>query len=144
MESVICKSLLWKFGLATREEYIAELDRLYKKKPELFLLLELDDCSDDCDRSFERMKKYWKYHFDDVSLSRFGECLCQALETAYYSGEYDFEEFSFKSYLVWSALPHGLHKEEPYFFLSEADDCIAMSEDDRAKNFYQRFFDYYK
>ena len=85
MESLICKSLLWKMGFANAEDYNTTLDKMFLKNSNNDLLLELESCSSDCNATFDILQRYWKYECEDFSVDNFGKCLLEDLKTVYFS-----------------------------------------------------------
>ena len=144
MESLICKSLLWKIGLSTEEDYNAKLDVMFLKEPENDLLLELESCSSDCVTTFGILQRYWKYDYKDLSVEEFGRCLLEGLKTTYFSNIFTITEFGKKCYSLWQELPREINTKEPFHVLSYADDPLSWGDEAQTREIYENLFDFYK
>ena len=122
MEKLICKSLLWKFGLADGNDYSKTLDEMFLSDVNNELLLELEGCSYDYDTAFDILQRFWKYECKNFSVDVFGRCLTEDLKTVYQSNVFHIEDFGRKCYSLWQHLPNELNTIEPFHTLSYADD----------------------
>lgn len=143
METLICKSLLWKIGLITSDDYNIALDKMFLKKDDSDILLELECCSSKCDATFEILYNYWKYDCKDFSVDIFGKDLLIELKRVYKSNTFTIKEFSSKCYLLWTYLPTEINTKEPFHILSYADDCLSYGDEAQTRKLYEELFDFY-
>lgn len=144
MERLICKTLLWKIGLSTGEDYNAKLDKMFLENSNCNLLLELESCSSNCDSTFDILQRFWKYEFKDFSLDAFEKCLLADLKKIYFSNAFTLEDFGKKCYSLWRELPSELHMIEPFHILSYADDPLSWNDEVQTRKLYEDLFNFYK
>lgn len=144
MEILICKSLLWTFGLSTSESYNATLDKEFLENPDSDILLQLEFCSSDCDATFDIINRYWMYECKDFSVDAFGKCLFEELKKIYDSNIFTIEDFGRKCYSLWQHFPEEFYLTEPFHTLSYADDCLSWGDEAQTRELYEEAFDFYK
>ena len=145
MEKLICKSLLWKFGLTDGTDYSKTLDEMFLADVNNDLLLELESCSSyDYDTAFDILQRFWKYECKNFSVDVFGRCLTEDLKMVYQSEAFHIEDFGRKCYLILKQLPYELYIAEPFRILSYADDPLSWGDEEQTRKLYEEFFDFYK
>ena len=145
MEKLICKSLLWKFGLDDGTDYRKTLDEMFLADVNNDLLLELESCSSyDYDTAFDILQRFWNYECKNFSVDVFGRCLTEDLKTVYQSNVFHIEDFGRKCYSLWQHLPNELNTIEPFHTLSYADDPLSWGDEEQARKIYEEFFEFYK
>lgn len=144
MERLICKSLLWKIGLTTGEDYNKTLDEMFLTNSNNDMLLELESCSSNCKTTFDVLQRYWKYKCNDFSVDTFGKCLLEDLKTTYFSNIFSIENYVKMCYSLWQHLPSELNTIEPFHTLSYADDPLSWNDEKQTKKLYEELFEFYK
>ncbi len=144
MERLICKALLWKFGLTDGSDYSRTLDEIFLSDVNNDLLLELESCSYDYDAAFDILQGFWKYECKVFCVDTFGRCLTENLKVVYESNVYSIEDFGKKCYSLWQQLPNELNTIEPFHTLCYADDPLSWGDVEQARKIYEEFFDFYK
>jgi len=144
MESLICKSLMWKIGLSTGEDYNKKLDKMFLENSDSNLLLELESCSSNCDTTFDILRRYWKYECKEFSVDDFGKCLLKDLKEIYFSNTLPIKEYGMKCYSLWKELPSEIHTIEPFRALSYADDPLSWGDEAQTRKLYEELFEFYK
>ena len=145
MERLICKALLWKFGLTDGSDYSRTLDEIFLSDVNNDLLLELESCSSyDYDTAFDILQRFWKYECKNFSVDIFGRCLTEDLKTVYESNDFPIEDFGRKCYSIWQQLPNELNTMEPFHTLCYADDPLSWGDEEQARKIYEEFFEFYK
>ncbi|MGM0125067.1 hypothetical protein IGI37_002463 [Enterococcus sp. AZ194] len=75
----------------------------------------------------------------------FGQYLFEKLKKIYFSDELQIDEFGRKMYSIWNTyLPDCLAKEEPFWTLSYADDCLSYGDEKQTRELYEKAFDFYQ
>ena len=144
MERLICKSLLWKIGLTTGEEYHKTLDEMFLATSDKDILLDLESCSSDCETTFDILQRYWKYECNDFSVVSFGKCLLEDLKTTYHSNAFSVEDYGKMCYSLWQYFPNELSMTEPFRTLSYADDPLSWNDEKQTRKLYEELFEFYK
>ncbi len=144
MERLICKSLLWKIGLTTSEDYNKTLDKMFLANSNNDMLLELESCSSNCETTFDVLQRYWKYECNDFSVDTFGKCLLEDLKTTYFSNIFSIENYAKMCYSLWQHLPSELNTIEPFHTLSYADDPLSWNDEEQTRKLYEELFEFYK
>ena len=145
MESLIAAAYLWENGLGTYEEYNRLLDEKFLENSDSDILLELEWCSSDCDRTFEVLSHFWHYeysHFFRADI--FGEKLFCGLKSVYMSNSISIAEFGRRCYRLWTNLPYDICEMEPFFTLSYADDCLSYGDEAQTRKLYEKAFSFYE
>ena len=55
MEKLVALCYVWAFGLSDKDDYVAELDRLFPENPEDDLLLKLEELDNDRTAAWARL-----------------------------------------------------------------------------------------
>lgn len=140
MEKLAALCCLWANGLGTREDYMAELDRLFLEDPEEDFLLELETFGD-IHGAWNRLYPLVKGSLD---REKFGKELLAALETVYNENRLSPVEFGERRLHMLYELPREMTVKEPFHSLFFAD--IPYDEyydEERTRKIYQKAFDYY-
>lgn len=143
MEKLVALCCLWVFGLGTREDYYAELDRLFLENPEDDLLLELEELGGDRAAALARIG----WLADRLNIDLFGKELFAALEKVYNENKFPLAQFGRRCYKMWCALPYRPYQYEhiePFSTLIYADDPLSYGDEKQSRELYQWAFDYYK
>lgn len=144
MEVLICKALLWKTGLSTKENYNQELDKQFSEKPLCDLLLELECCSSECEHTCDVLQRYLKYECKDFCVESFGKCLLENLKVIYSSDAFEIEDFGRMCYSLYQMLPDDLHTKEPFHVLSYADEPLSWGDEAQTRKLYEELFEFYE
>ena len=131
---------LWAFGLGGKEEYSAELDRLFLESPEDDFLLELECLGSDRAAAWERLSPLL---CGELNVDEFGRELFARLERLY-SQNGDLAEFGRLCHALWNSLPSSIDTEDPFYALSYADDPLSWGDEKQTRELYQKAFDHYK
>lgn len=135
---------VWAFGLSDKDDYYAELDRLFLENPEDDLLLELEGLGNDRAEAWERIFSLAKSSLD---IDIFGRELFTALKKVYKENIFTLGEFGRRCYKLWCALPYEPYISEhiePFCTLTYADDPLTYGDEGQSRNLYEAAFDYYK
>lgn len=132
---------LWTNGLGTKEDYYAELDRLFLEKPEDDFLLELEDLGGDCAAAWQRIASTSQTEMD---IDKFGRELFAALEKVYSENKIALKEFGARCYKMWNRFPADFCNDDPFFVLCYADDPLSWGDEKQTRELYQKAFDHYK
>lgn len=115
MKKLTALCCLWAFGLSDKDDYAAELDRLFLESPEDDFLLELENLGGDYKAAWARIEPLIG---SDVSTDGFGKELFAALEKIYGENRFPLAEFGRICSALWRFLPGELDMKEPFFRLS--------------------------
>lgn len=140
MEKLAVLYCLQAFGLADKEDCLAELDRQFLKNPEDDFLLELENLGGDTRAACTRLAWFIKTEAD---VDIFGAELFAALENVYNENKFTLEDFGGKCYDLWSVLPGSFAREYPFLSLCYAIDEPVFGEA-HTREWYRKVFDYYK
>ena len=145
MESLMASAFLWKNGLGTYEDYNKLLDEKFLENPDSDILLKLEWCSSDCDKSFELLFYFWRYeYFQFFHTDIFGENLFQGLEAVYKSNSIPLAEFGRRCCQLWKNLPDDICNKEPFFTLIYADEGLAHGDEAQTRELYECAFSFYE
>lgn len=145
MESLIASALLWKNGLGTYDEYNKILDERFLENPDNDILLELEWCSSDCEKTFSIINNFRHYeYFQKFNVDRFGEKLFCGLEAVYMADSIPIDEFGRRCYQLWNCLPAEIDQIEPFWTLGYADDYLSYGDEEQCRKSYERAFSHYK
>lgn len=144
MEYLFAYSYLWAWGFCSMQEYNIHLDSMFSETPNDEVLLELEECSDNCKNTFARLKRFFEYETNTFDSDTFGKILFKGLETAYNSDIYDIAEFGRICYKLWNLLPGFLGHEQPYYVLCYADDPLSWGDEEQTRTLYEDAFNFYK
>ena len=141
MEKLAALCCLWANGLGTKEDYLAELDRLFLEDPENDFLLELETLGG----SSAAWKMICPLAENSPNTDEFCKELLAALEKTYNKNRLSPLEFGERRLHMLYSLPHKITDKEPFHSLFFAD--IPYDEyydEERTREIYQKAFNYYK
>lgn len=143
MEKLVALCYVWEFGLSDKDDYVAELDRLFLENPEDDLLLELEGLGNDRAEAWARLGRL----ADRLNIDLFGKELFAVLEKVYKADVFPLAEFGRCCYKLWCALPYHPYQYEhiePFSTLTYADDPLSYGDEGQSRDLYEAAFDYYK
>lgn len=142
MEKLIALCCLWAFGLGTKDDYSAELDRLFLENPDDDFLLELEGLGDDSAGALTKLSPLAE---GSLNADVFGKELLEALEMVYIENILSPLEFGERRLRMLYALPRAITQNEPLHSLFFADIPYDEYYDEKqTREIYQKAFDYYK
>lgn len=144
MEKLVALCYVWAFGLSDKDDYYAELDRLFLENPEDDFLLELEGLGDDRAAALERLG--WLAG-SSLNIDIFGKELFAALEKVYNENRFPLDEFGRRCYKMWCALPYEPYNSEhiePFCTLVYADDPLSYGNEKQSRDLYEAAFNFYK
>lgn len=134
---------VWAFGLSGKDDYAAELDRLFLENTEDDILLELECLGDDRAAAWARLG----WLADRVNIDLFGKELFAALEKVCKANVFPLAEFGRRCYELWCALPYKPYQYEciePFLTLTYAADPLSYGDEGQSRDLYEAAFNYYK
>lgn len=138
MERLAALCCLWVFGLGAKEDYLAELDRLFLEKPNDDLLLELEGLGDDRAAAWTRLSSLVE---GKLNADVFSKELLSAFEKIYNENSLSPLEFGERLYV----LSRAITQNEPVHSLFFADiPCDEYYDENQTRELYQKAFNYYK
>ncbi len=141
MEKVAALCCLWAFGLGTKEDYSAELDRLFLENAEDDLLLELENLGG----SSAAWKMICPLVENSLNTDKFCKELLTVLEKTYNENRLSPVEFGERRLHMLYSLPRKITGKEPFHSLFFADIPYDEYYDEKqTREIYQKAFDYYK
>lgn len=135
MEKLVALRYVWAFGLSDKDDYVAELDRLFPENPEDDLLLKLEELDNDRTAAWARLG----WLADRLNIDVF--------EKVYRENRFPLAEFGSRCYELWRALPYHPYQYEhikPFSTLTYADDPLSYGDEGQSRDLYEAAFDYYK
>ncbi|MDE7362181.1 MAG: hypothetical protein K2N38_09635 [Oscillospiraceae bacterium] len=142
MEKLAALCCLWAFGLADKDDYYSELDRLFLENPEDDLLLELEGLGDDRAEAWARLGRLAR---SSLNIDIFGKELFAALEKVYNENRVSLAKFGELCHEMWRELTADFWDDEPFYSLSYAYLPLDEYGDEKqTREFFQKAFDYYK
>ena len=135
-------ALLLDVGLVSCSEYSEYLDALFIKMPDNDLLLELEWCSSDMQKTVSTIR-YNCYEYD-VDYDAFGRFLFLKLEEIYRQNKMDIKNFGEKTYKIWLSFPEAIHCTEPFWTLNFSGDSLSWGDEKRTRELYEKTFRFYK
>jgi len=140
-EQLFAYALFLYTGLMTLDEYNTYLDDLFLAEPDNDLLLELEYCSGNSEKTIQIITEGYQEDIEFNTVA-FGELIAKRLETVYFRPGTDLREYGDKVYRLWQKLPSDLQMKEPFAILSYADDPLSYGDEERSREMYQEFFQY--
>lgn len=144
MEKLVALCYLWAFGFGDKEDYYAELDRMFLKNPEDDFLLELENLGGDCGAAYARISMLIQ---TGINTDKFGRELFGGLEKFYlknFDSLSSLEEFGKMCYDLWKSFPASIDTKDPFHTLCYADDPLSWGDEKQSHELYQKAFDHYK
>ena len=142
MEKLAALCCLWANGLGTKEDYYAELDKLFLLSPKDDFLLELEDLGGNSRAAWLRMSLLVE---SSLNANGFGKELLAVLERVYIENRLSPLEFGERRLHMLYNLPHKIADNEPFHSLFFADIPYDEYYDEgRTCEIYQKAFDYFR
>lgn len=144
MEKLVALCYLWAFGLGTKDDYSAELDRLFLENPEDDFLLELEGLGDDSAEAWTRISPLVQ---EITDIDKFGKRLFGGLEKFYSencNSQTSLEKFGKMCYAMWQSFPASIDTKDPFHILCYADDPLSWGDEKQSRELYQKAFEHYK
>lgn len=140
MEELFAYALLYCEGFDVWTSYTDALDKLFIENPENeeYLSLEGMTPKEAVMHSIFLMHKMHKSEFD---AEYFGKILMKSLQQIYEN--IDIEVFGRKAYSLWKKLPKHIDREDPFWVLSYADECLAYGDEHQCRQLYEHAMHYY-
>lgn len=137
MEKLFVYALLYSEGFDVWASYADILDMLFIEnlENEEYLSLEMMRPKEAVLHSISVM---YRSEFDS---EYFGKILMKSLQQIYEN--ISIEVFAKKMYSLWKKLPQHICKEEPFFTLSYADDCLSYGDEYQCRQLYEKAMYYY-
>lgn len=142
-EDLLAYGVLAQAGLLPAEEYRKKLDALFEADMGNELLLELEFCGKDVQRSVNMIREYVLANEGGFDAEAFGRILLGMLERIYRDWPGTLERFGSAAYLLWEALPGPIAGQEPFSRLCWADDPISYGDEAGGRAIYEELFSYY-
>jgi hypothetical protein len=133
-------AILLKCGLLTLEQYNKYLNVMFLENPESDLLLELQRCSKDLQRTIEMLSLYAENAEMDDNV--FGKIFFAELKPLY--EKMDLNSFAQKAYAVWNLLPGNIAETEPFVTLVYAGDPLSYGDEKQTREMCEKMFRYYE
>lgn len=140
-ENLLVYATLLEAGFSVRKNYRDYLDTMFSILPDNDLLLELQWCTADIQKTISTIREYYASHC--INYDVFGRELFSKLEKIYEQDDMDIQTFGEKTYRIWQQLSSSIHLEEPFFTLCYADDPLSWGDEKQARNFYEKAFRFY-
>lgn len=137
MEELFVYALLCSEGVDLWTMYSQALDKIFMEEPgnEEYLSLEEMTPKEAVLHSISVMNRV---EFDSEC---FGKILMKSLQQLY--KDTDLEIFAQKVYSLWRKFPEAICKEEPFFTLNYADDCLSYGDEEQCRQLYEKAMHYY-
>lgn len=137
MEELFVYSLLYVIGYEKVDEYEETLDRLFLNNPDDGNLLDLEGMA------FKEAMLHL-YHLMKVlsfDTIEFGKQLMSKIKPIYDGN--NIADFGKAMYRLWTVLPDEIIREEPFYILSYADDCLGYGDEKQCRELYEHAMNYY-
>lgn len=137
MEELFVYALLCCEGYDMWAMYSQALDRLFMEAPgdEEYLSMEEMTPKEAVLHSIAVMYR------TEFNSEHFGKVLMKSLQQLYQDTA--LETFAEKAYSLWKKLPETIDKEEPFFTLCYADDCLSYGDEEQCRQLYEKAMHYY-
>ncbi|RKI93172.1 hypothetical protein D7V94_04110 [Parablautia intestinalis] len=137
MEKLFVYALLYSEGFDVWASYADTLDMLFIEnlENEEYLSLEMMRPKEAVLHSISVM------YGSEFDSEYFGKILMKSLQQIYEN--ISIEVFAKKMYSLWKKLPQHICKEEPFFTLSYADDCLSYGDEYQCRQLYEKAMYYY-
>ncbi len=139
MEELYVYALLYVIGYECWDDYSNELHELFLNNPDNEVLLMLEEQGDSKDAMLHLFSEMGKCELDEKA---FGSLLMDKISELYQTME--ITEFGRKMYKLWGYLPAIIMKNEPFYTLSYADDCLSWGDEKQCRELYEKAMGYYK
>ena len=140
-EKLLAYAFLLDAGIVPRSDYGEYLDSVFIETPDNEMLLELEWCVSDIQKSISIIRQ--QCYENSIDYDIFGRFLFSKLEEAYFLNGMDIEIFGEKSYAIWQHLPEEIHHSEPFWTLCYADDPLSWGDEKQTREIYEKAFRFY-
>lgn len=137
MEKLFVYALLYSEGFDMWAMYSNTLDKLFIENPEDENYLSLEGMAP----KEAVLHTIAIMHRNTFDTGYFGKILMESLRQIYENIR--LETFAKKMYSLWNKLPGFVDKEEPFFTLCYADDCLSYGDEYRCRQLYEKAMNYY-
>lgn len=137
MEELFVYALLYSEGFDVWPLYADMLDKLFIEDPENEIYLSLEGMA-----SKEAVLHTLSFmNESEFDTEYFGKILMQSLLQIYENT--DIKLFARKMYSLWNKLPRHIGRNEPFFTLCYADDCLSYHDEEQCRQLYEKAMYYY-
>ena len=137
MEKLFVYALLYSEGFDMWAMYSNTLDKLFIENPEDENYLSLEGMAP----KEAVLHTIAIMHRNTFDTGYFGKILMESLRQIYENIR--LETFAKKVYSLWNKLPGFVDKEEPFFTLCYADDCLSYGDEYQCRQLYEKAMNYY-
>lgn len=137
MEKLFVYALLYSEGFDVWAMYSDTLDKLFIENPEDENYLSLEGMAP----KEAVLHTIAIMHRNTFDTGYFGKILMESLRQIYENIR--LETFAKKMYSLWNKLPGFVDKEEPFFTLCYADDCLSYGDEYQCRQLYEKAMNYY-
>ncbi|MCI9500762.1 MAG: hypothetical protein HFG76_01930 [Hungatella sp.] len=137
MEKLFVYALLYSEGFDMWAMYSNTLDKLFIENPEDENYLSLEGMAP----KEAVLHTIAIMHRNTFDTGYFGKILMESLRQIYENIR--LETFAKKMYSLWNKLPGFVDKEEPFFTLCYADDCLSYGDEYQCRQLYEKAMNYY-
>ena len=137
MEKLFVYALLYSEGFDMWAMYSNTLDKLFIENPEDENYLSLEGMAP----KEAVLHTITIMHRNTFDTGYFGKILMESLRQIYENIR--LEIFAKKMYSLWNKLPGFVDKEEPFFTLCYADDCLSYGDEYQCRQLYEKAMNYY-
>lgn len=121
IEELLAYAILFRQRLVAHNRYQAFLNEAFLQHPKDYLLLELQWCSSDPEKTVHVIME--AVYGKEIDADRFGKRLFKELQLAYQKME--LSRFAEIAYSIWRALPSELQEVDPFWPLNYADEPLS-------------------
>lgn len=137
MEELFVYALLYSEGFDVWAMYSNILDKLFMEDSENENYFSLEEMAPK-EAVLHTIAIMHRSTFDS---KYFGKILMESLQQFYENTA--IEIFAKKMYSLWNKLPGFIDKEEPFFTLCYADDCLSYGDEYQCRQLYEKAMHYY-
>jgi hypothetical protein len=140
IERLISYVILLKSEFITLEKYNNYLNEIFLQHSDNDLLLELQWCSTNAEKTFNTIMEYSRE--TEIDYDVFGRFFLDELKEIY--TEIEIYSFAEKAYSAWKLLPNSIDQIEPFWTLCHADDPLSWDDENQTREIYEKMFSYYE
>lgn len=137
MEELFVYALLIAEGIDVWSAYANTLDKLFISDLDNEEYLSLEEMTPK-ESVLHCISILYQNEFD---IEYFGKMSMKSLRQIYETMR--LELFADKMYSLWEKLPQHISREEPFFTLSHADDCLSYGDEYQCRQLYEKAMHYY-
>lgn len=142
IEELLAYLALLHEDLISRKEYESHLDELFSKDFQNDLLIELECCLKNKEKSLQIIKDFYHQDMEGFDQEAFCCLLLAGLKKAYYLEGTSLLKFGRKAYSLWKALPSDLRESESLKPLCYGDDPISWGDERQSREIYEELFEF--